>query len=204
MKGRRVIIAVLLHGAVSAVVACAGLRHGDVLAPTAVPPVNTVAVAQIADVGTWAQQLSLDGDHHCWLVPGFLPGLTQPAYAGAADAPASAGTLHELPPAPSSLSLGLTALAGLGLYQAGRSVRKLHLSNLPEWYHTGGPAQVGHATPLDLDIDTSALPLCVHATPTPCRPHLIRFVDEAVLPKPFECIPLAVAPRGPPQISSPF
>jgi len=58
--------------------------------------------------------------------------------------------LHALPPPPSSLALALTALAGFGTLHAGRSIRKIHLSQLPDWYHAECVRQVGHATPLEL------------------------------------------------------
>lgn len=107
--------------------------------------------------------------------------------------------LHELPPAPSSLTLGLTALAGLGLYQAGRSIRKFSISALPEWYHTGGPQQVGYATPLD--IEKWDIPACVLDVPAGSTAKLIRFVIEEADVIPDFHIPLCAAPRGPPRIS---
>jgi hypothetical protein len=64
---------------------------------------------------------------------------------------AAAAAVVSVPPAPSSLALALTAFATIGLLQTGRALSRVHLHGVvPEWYHTGGPAQVGHATPLDL------------------------------------------------------
>ncbi len=70
-----------------------------------------------------------------------------------------------LPPGPSSGSLLLWALGGFGVWHVGRSARHLQLGAVPEWYHTGGPLQVAHATPLDLDFRLAALPLCIFEPP---------------------------------------
>jgi len=55
----------------------------------------------------------------------------------------------ELPGLPGSASLLLSALLSAGAWQLGRSAKDIHLADLPDWYHTGGPVQVGHATPFD-------------------------------------------------------
>jgi hypothetical protein len=79
--------------------------------------------------------------------------------------PMSGGVVRELPAAPSSLALVASAFAGLGVYHGLRSLRKLqfNVGTLPDWYHTGGPAQVGHATPFDLEF--GALPVCAFDEP---------------------------------------
>lgn len=46
---------------------------------------------------------------------------------------------------PSSLSLCLSALLGLGFYSSTHWVKKLHFGIVPEWYHEGGPFQIGHS-----------------------------------------------------------
>ena len=106
-------------------------------------------------------------------------------------------TVDQLPPGPSSLTLSLGALGVAGVFQLGRSARKLHAGVLPHWYHTGGPVQVGRATPISLEFDLGALPICtldrlvvppVHihelwGVPPPCR---------------AQCVPVALTPRGPP------
>ncbi len=67
--------------------------------------------------------------------------------------------VKEFPPAPSSAALFLSAALSAGAWRLGRSARQLHLSDLPDWYHTGGARQVGYAVPFDLDF--SAQPLCI-------------------------------------------
>jgi hypothetical protein len=78
---------------------------------------------------------------------------------------ASAQRVLTVPPGPDSTSLFFSALAGVGVWHLGKNVRKLSLSALPEWYHAGGPAQVGCATPIDLDFSLSAMQLCVFEGP---------------------------------------
>ena len=54
---------------------------------------------------------------------------------------------------PGSVNLCLYALMSLALYSAPHWLKRLHLGHLPEWYHDGGPFQIGHsfaATPKSL------------------------------------------------------
>jgi hypothetical protein len=45
----------------------------------------------------------------------------------------------------SSLSLCLSALMGLGLCGSIHWFKRLHWGAIPEWYHDGGPFQIGHS-----------------------------------------------------------
>jgi hypothetical protein len=89
----------------------------------------------------------------------------------------------------------LSALASLGAYRAGRSLRKLHLGTLPDWYHPGGAVQIGHATPLDLEF--LAPPICAFAQPA-APPPLVRPVWDVGWVCPAQCIQCTAVPRGPP------
>ncbi len=62
------------------------------------------------------------------------------------------GEVRDLPPLPGSATLFLAAMVSMGGWHLVRSARDLHWGALPEWYHTGGPIQIGHAVPLDLDF----------------------------------------------------
>jgi hypothetical protein len=111
--------------------------------------------------------------------------------------------LTALPPAPDSAVLALSGLLSLGAIQLGRNVRKLHLGTLPEWYHDGA-TQVGHSTPLDLDLGFThaALPVCAFAQPAdPIGP--VRFgaqwLDAARCAPQFQ--PTPECPRAPPKVS---
>jgi hypothetical protein len=51
----------------------------------------------------------------------------------------------ELTDGPGSASLCLYALMSLGLFSAPHWIKKLHIGHIPEWYHNGGPFQIGHS-----------------------------------------------------------
>jgi hypothetical protein len=85
------------------------------------------------------------------------PGSDQPQQA-IIDSPSRSG----------SASLLLCAFGSMCAWQLTRSARKLHLGFVPEWYHTGGPSQIGQAVPVDLDF--AVLP--VHHFDQPVRPPL--------------------------------
>ena len=67
--------------------------------------------------------------------------MTEPDAGSAADEP----DLEILADASNSLDLCLYALIGLGLVRSGHWVRRPALGFIPEWYHNGGPHQVGHS-----------------------------------------------------------
>ncbi len=46
---------------------------------------------------------------------------------------------------PGSLNLCLSALIGLGLCSSAHWVKRLSFGVVPEWYHDGGPFQIGHS-----------------------------------------------------------
>ncbi len=50
-----------------------------------------------------------------------------------------------------SLTLCLYALLGLGLCRSAPLVKRLHLGYLPDWYHSGGPSQIGHSFAISPD-----------------------------------------------------
>ncbi len=130
-------------------------------------------------------------------VLGFGDGL--PARALSAEGQ-PAPQAQVLPGAPSSLALFLSAMGSLGLWQLGRSARRMHLSHAPAWFHTGGPAQIGHSTPIDPDL-TPGLPACCFDQPAE-RPRVdfTRHIERDALFK--SQILLSVEPiRGPPPVS---
>ncbi len=117
--------------------------------------------------------------------------------------PRSAGAdaqVRELPALPGSAQLFLSAMLSMGGWHVLRSARHIHLGAIPEWYHAGGPAQVGHAVPFDLDF--SASPLCCFEQPVGERPYLYRVRREQTRPRcDAQGFLLIAAPRGPPTLS---
>ena len=158
---------------------------------------DRAARAAIADCG-----VSAPGPTWVPAASASLPGSPAP-FAAPADelAGSPAAEIRELPPLSDSTALFASALAGLGVWQLGRSARKLHISHLPDWYHANAP-QVGHATPLDLEFSLSALPPCQFAAPVApgdARPSpwwRLR-LEERQRP-PSQSILLTADPRGPP------
>jgi len=111
-----------------------------------------------------------------------------------------------VPPGPSSMSLFLSALAGVGAWQLGRNAHKLHVGFLPEWYHAGGPSQVGVATPIDLSFSLTALPICIFkdclpAGKTALSPAVYRRWSEPASRIPAGAFTLPTDPRGPPKLA---
>lgn len=92
----------------------------------------------------------------------FAPVAAQRPDPTAADSDRPSQCL-EIPPVPSSYTLGLSTLASLGLVQAGRSLRRLQIGFIPDWYHAGGPMQIGHTKVFDLE----------HSWSLAIRPHTV-------------------------------
>ena len=107
--------------------------------------------------------------------------------------------LHELPGLPGSAGLFLSAALSIGAWHVLRSARHVHLSHAPDWYHSGGPAQVGHAVPFDLDFGN--LLLCSFGGDVGARePALRRFLSTSVALPHRQCALILAAPRGPPAL----
>ncbi len=66
----------------------------------------------------------------------------------------TAKPVRELPAGPGGATLFLLGAGCIGAVKLGRSARGLHLLSLPEWYHTGGPIQIGGAAAFDFDYHT--------------------------------------------------
>lgn len=112
--------------------------------------------------------------------------------------------VDNLPAPPSSLAVALSSLLTLGGWRLVRQARHVHLVCLPEWYHAGGPGQVGHATLLDLSKSLNVLPICWYQPDTAgvgsqpmvhySRPErCARWVSSYFIP--------TSAPRAPPSFS---
>ena len=126
----------------------------------------------------------------------FLP------QAGMDDAGQTSQTPYalELTGRPDSSSLCLYALMGLGLCSAPHWIRRLSLGFIPQWYHEGGPFQIGHshaATPESL----CSLHVCFLIPPDDRAEHLIpqyRLRSILSLWRKSQFTPTVSAPRGPP------
>ena len=101
-----------------------------------------------------------------------------------------------LPESPGSMGLFLSGALSIGAWHLVRSARNLHFANLPEWYHSGCPDQIGHAVPFDLDLTLQ--PLCEVLQPV-CdeRPLFFRHCLEELRPRDVHFFSI-VTSRGPP------
>jgi hypothetical protein len=139
MNGRWVIWAVL-SGLVLTTAGYADMVAAPELGVTREPP---VAVSGMWD-GPYASSLSplqVPGDADLGILPvPFLPqNNSDPEQAGQSQHP------QALTDGVSSLSLCLSALMGLGLCGSLHWFKRLHVGFIPDWYHDGGPFQVGHS-----------------------------------------------------------
>jgi hypothetical protein len=106
----------------------------------------------------------------------------------------------ELTGRPDSSSLCLYALMGLGLCAAPHWIRRLSCGFAPEWYHDGGPFQIGHshaATPESL----CSLQVCFLAPPDDLAEYLTpqhRLRILLSIWRKSHFTPTVLAPRGPP------
>ncbi|MBN1805948.1 MAG: hypothetical protein JW837_11920 [Sedimentisphaerales bacterium] len=105
---------------------------------------------------------------------------------------------------PGSLNLCLSALIGLGLCSSAHFVKKLSFSFfVPEWYHSGGPFQIGHSYAVSPE---SLCPIAVYCFIQPiCKmvedSLLYRLGTVASLWRKSQFTPAVTASRGPPLIS---
>lgn len=150
-------------------------------------------LVQSSPIGGSIPSMSLDSD------TGLLPvwrGIAQPVGYVSSEPENAAGRQPDRTPAPASPGSGTLALLGLGslgFWQFGRAAQKLHWGVAPDWYHAGGPSQIGHITPFELDAVPVAVadfeqhlhePLLVRLMRrSQCEHHLARFTPHAAVPR---------------------
>ena len=109
-------------------------------------------------------------------------------------------TLRILNDGQSSLSLCLSAIIGLGLCSSAHCLKKLSFGFIPEWYHNGGPFQIGHSIAVNPD---SICPV-----PAYCHVQPVRTAEDFIpqyhlgtivsLWRKSQFTPDVIASRGPP------
>jgi len=104
---------------------------------------------------------------------------------------------------PGSLNLCLSALIGLGLCSSAHWVKRISFGFVPEWYHNGGPFQIGHSyavTPESL----CPVPVCCFIQPVCTVEDSLpqyHLGTVASLWRKSQLTPTVLAPRGPPNMS---
>jgi len=116
-----------------------------------------------------------------------------------ADSKQQRSDVRVLPGGPGSVALFLSALSGLGVWQLGRSARKFHFASVPDWYHSGGPVQVGHVTAINPDLTA---PVMVSICDLPAQQSIRLLLRRAVpLRLRSQCsTPALATPRAPPHL----
>jgi hypothetical protein len=105
---------------------------------------------------------------------------------------------------PGSLNLCLSVLLGFGLCSSAHFVKKLSFSFVPEWYHNGGPFQIGHSYAVSPE---SLCPIAVYCFVQPiCKMAedsftLYRLGTVVSLWRKSQFTPAVIASRGPPLTS---
>jgi hypothetical protein len=123
--------------------------------------------------------------------------------------PAPAGLPGETKPAQittdrqNSLTLCLYALLSLGLCRSAPLVKKFHVGCIPDWYHSDGPAQIGHSFAISPDCLTSAPVICFIQPDCEAEivtPQYFRRAIVAALLRHSQFILIAFPSRGPPSL----
>jgi len=102
----------------------------------------------------------------------------------------------------SSLGLCLSALIGLGLCSSAHCLKKLHFGFVPEWYHNGGPFQIGHSFAISPESFCPA-PACCFVQPVWAMEDSLpqyRLRTVVSLWRKSQFTPDVIASRGPPVI----
>jgi len=99
-----------------------------------------------------------------------------------------------------SLTLCLYALLGLGLCRSAPLVKKVHFSGIPDWYHSGGPLQIGHSFAISPDCLASAPICCLVQPECGAETPLAQYRRGAIVSRwrKSQFTPMVLAPRGPP------
>jgi len=135
------------------------------------------------------------------LMPEHIPFLMDAEMDG--TRPSRGHSVHVLAEGQSSLSLCVSALLSLGLCTSMRSAKKLSLGFPPQWYHTGGPFQIGHSMEVDLD-SVCPVPACCFVQPVTDAADIAlqrHFGTVVSFWRTSQFTPDVIASRGPPPLT---
>jgi hypothetical protein len=138
------------------------------------------------------------------------PGITHPDLPPVKSLPGLKGDVEQarqmqpvqiLSDGQTSFSLCLYALVGLGLCKSAPFVKKLSFGCIPEWYHNGGPFQIGHSHAIGPESLCSA-PVACFVQPVcaaeDISPEYYKGTIASLLRKSL-FTPNLLDPRGPPE-----
>jgi hypothetical protein len=129
----------------------------------------------------------------------LLPVESLPAAHSDIEGDSQAQPVPTLSDGQNSFDLCLYALLGLGLCKSVPLVKRFSFSHIPQWYHDGGPAQIGHSFAISPDCLGSA-PVCFVQPDGPAEEHIPRhfFATVVSLWRNSQFTPAILASRGPP------
>jgi len=189
-------VAVALH-AVAPAAAELGVVQSNPGAALRLPHSNTARLAR----GFGSASVLLTTQPATNPLPGCLhePVVDEPDGLEAPAAGQERPEVLRLPASPDSRTLFWWALSSLGAWQLGRYSRKLHFASLPEWYHAGGPVQIGQSQRWDLQRPMGDVALWYWPVPaTTGQPRLRIVVHDSEDIRSFFRSLSPAAPRGPP------
>ena len=102
-----------------------------------------------------------------------------------------------------SLNLCLSALIGLGLCSSAHWVKRLSFGFVPEWYHNGGPFQIGHSFAVTPESLCPAPVYCFIQPVCTVEDSLLQYRLRTVVSlwRKSQFTPTVLVPRGPPNMS---
>ena len=103
---------------------------------------------------------------------------------------------------PGSFALCLYALMGLGLFKSAPWVKKLSFEFIPEWYHDGGPFQIGHSHVITPETLYPVQVCCFIRPACMVESHIPQYSQRIVSHwRKSQFTPDEIASRGPPCMS---
>ncbi len=137
----------------------------------------------------------------------LLPGQFDPLPLDSALEPGMLeGQVCQIPPVSilsdqqDSLVLCLYGLLGFGAFRSLSCVRRFSFTIIPDWYHSGGPVQIGHSLVIAPDCQASTSVCCLVQPDPPSQDHLSDYHSGIIesLWRRSQFTPTTLAARGPP------
>jgi hypothetical protein len=127
-------------------------------------------------------------------------GLAVPVVSREGDAPAlpPGEQVRTLPPDPGGAWWIMVSFGCLGAAKAGQYARSPHHLHIPDWYHTGAPARIGHRTLFDFEFSSPTV--CTRDTLPGEQALRLSFLPESPsIPAP-QFLLCFEGPRAPPAL----
>ena len=102
-----------------------------------------------------------------------------------------------------SFNLCLSALIGLGLCSSVNFVKRFSFNFVPEWYHDGGPFQIGHSLAVTPETLYPAPACCFVQPASTAESHIPQYRLRTIMSlwRMSQFTPDVIASRGPPGMS---